>query len=76
MSRVYGAVVAPDEQVQDDYRYSLRQLDVFSDQIRDELRLLPGVARADQYGVVEEAIFVETDIGTWMPAGSDRTRES
>ncbi len=54
-----------DDAVSDEYRYSLRQLDIISDQIRDELRLLPGVARAEQYGVVNEAIFVETDMGTW-----------
>lgn len=46
-------------------RYTLRELDIISEKIKDELRLLPGVAKAEQYGVVEEAIYVETDMGTW-----------
>lgn len=54
-----------DDVIQDEYRYSLRQLDIISDKVRDELRLLPGVARSEQYGVVEEAIYIQTDMGTW-----------
>ena len=45
--------------------YSLRELDVISERIKDELRLLDGVAKSEQYGVVEEAIYTETDSGTW-----------
>jgi len=45
--------------------YSLRELDVISEQIKDSLRLVDGVAKAEQYGVVEEAIYAETDAGTW-----------
>jgi multidrug efflux pump len=45
--------------------YSLRQLDMISERIKDELRLLDGVAKSEQYGVVEEAIYAETDAGTW-----------
>ncbi|EAQ80529.1 efflux RND transporter permease subunit [Blastopirellula marina] len=47
------------------YAYSPRDLDLFSEQIRDELRLLPGVAKVDRFGVLEEAIYIETDAGTW-----------
>ena len=54
-----------DDEIKDANRYSLRELDIISEKIKDELRLLPGVARVEQYGVVEEAIYVETDIGTW-----------
>ena len=62
---VYQTPREGDEVIKEEYRYSLRQLDIISEQIRDELRLLPGVARSEQYGVVEEAIYVETDMGTW-----------
>ena len=62
---VYQTPRPGDDAIREEYRYSLRQLDIISDQIRDELRLLPGVARSEQYGVVNEAIFVETDMGTW-----------
>ena len=41
------------------------KLDVISEQLKDALRLLPGVAKSEQYGVIEEAIYVETDLGTW-----------
>ena len=56
---------AGDSEIKPENRYTLRELDIISDQIRDELRLLPGVARSDQYGVVDEAIYIETDMGTW-----------
>lgn len=46
-------------------QYTLRDLDVISERIADTLKLLPGVARSDQYGVREEAIYIETDPGTW-----------
>ena len=51
--------------IQDKHRYSLRELDIISEQIKDELRLVDGVAKSEQYGVVDEAIFVQTDLGTW-----------
>ena len=37
--------------------------------MKDELRLLDGVAKAEKYGVVDEAIYVETDMGTWSQLG-------
>jgi len=45
--------------------YTLRELDILSEKVKDELRLLPAVGKAEQYGVVEEAIYVETDMGAW-----------
>ncbi len=47
------------------YAYSERELDIFSEQIRDALRLLPGVAKVERHGVREEAIYVETDERNW-----------
>ena len=47
------------------HAYSPRQLEVYADRVRDELRLLPGVAKVTKYGVNEEAIYIETDLGTW-----------
>ncbi|OYP34924.1 efflux RND transporter permease subunit [Rhodopirellula sp. MGV] len=46
-------------------RYSLRQLERFAEDIQDDLRLLPGIAKVDMFGVREEAIFIETDLGNW-----------
>ena len=45
--------------------YSNRDLDLFSEQVRDALRLLDGVAKVQRFGVREEAIYLETDAGTW-----------
>ena len=47
------------------YAYSDRELDIYSEQIRDALRLLPGVAKVERHGVKEEAIYVETDERNW-----------
>lgn len=52
---------AVDERV----RYSPRELELFADTIRDSARLLPGVAAVTKYGVNDEAIYIETDLGTW-----------
>lgn len=47
------------------FAYSDRELDVYSERIRDALRLLPGVAKVERHGVREEAIYVETDERNW-----------
>jgi len=47
------------------YAYSDRELDVYSERIRDALRLLSGVAKVERHGVKEEAIYVETDEQNW-----------
>ncbi|QEG41037.1 efflux RND transporter permease subunit [Roseimaritima ulvae] len=51
------------------YAYSHRQIDDYSEQVRDALRLLPGVAKVERHGVRDEAIFIETDEGTWSQLG-------
>jgi multidrug efflux pump subunit AcrB len=62
---VYQTPLAGEDAIVPRNRYSLRQLDVISERIKDELRLLDGVAKSEQYGVVDEAIYCETDAGTW-----------
>ena len=62
---VYQRPLPGEQTIRPGRRYSLRQLDVISEKIKDALRLLPGVAKSEQYGVVEEAVYVETDLGTW-----------
>ncbi|MCO6455290.1 MAG: efflux RND transporter permease subunit [Pirellulaceae bacterium] len=51
--------------IRDERRYTFRELDLISEKLKDELRLLPGVAKAAQDGVRQEAIYVETDLDTW-----------
>ena len=55
--------------VREQDRYSLRELEVFADDVKDAIRLLPGVAKVDKYGVRDEAIFIETDLGIWSQLG-------
>lgn len=45
--------------------YTPRELEVFADRIKDAARLLPGVADVTLYGVQDEAIYIETDLGNW-----------
>jgi len=49
--------------------YSPRELELFSDRIRDALRVLPGVASIDKYGVQNEAIYLETGQANWSQLG-------
>ena len=51
--------------IRDADRYSRRQLEEYADDIADALRLLPGVAKIDKFGVQDEAIYIETDLGNW-----------
>ncbi len=53
------------ETVSERDRYTPRQLEQFAETIEDSLRLLPGVAKVEKFGVRSEAIFIETDVGNW-----------
>ncbi|MFT5091770.1 MAG: multidrug efflux pump subunit AcrB [Planctomycetaceae bacterium] len=65
LSAVYQTPLPGETEIQPRNEYTLRELDMISERIKDELRLLDGVAKSEQYGVVEEAIYAETDAGTW-----------
>ncbi|CAK8987720.1 Nodulation protein NolG [Durusdinium trenchii] len=57
------------EAIDPQHEYTHRELDVYSDRVRDALRLLPGVAKVERHGVRQEAIYIETDIGSWSVLG-------
>ena len=65
LSAIYQIPLDGKEEIDPRNEYTLRELDMISERIKDELRLLDGVAKSEQYGVVEEAIYAETDAGTW-----------
>jgi len=46
-------------------RYTPRELELMAKRVKDELKLLRAVGRVDLLGVQREAIYVETDAGTW-----------
>ncbi|UCC29391.1 MAG: efflux RND transporter permease subunit [Phycisphaerales bacterium] len=54
-----------DTEIRSENRYSARDLEIFSDILKDELKLLDGVAKVDIAGVLDEVIYLETDLGTW-----------
>ncbi len=45
--------------------YTPRQLEVIAERIKDRLALIPAIARAELYGALPEAIYLETDMGSW-----------
>jgi multidrug efflux pump subunit AcrB len=52
-------------EVREENRYSFRDLEIFADRVKNDLKLVPGVAKVDISGVRREAIYLETDLGTW-----------
>ncbi|MGE0375969.1 MAG: efflux RND transporter permease subunit [Planctomycetaceae bacterium] len=66
---VHQIPLSGEETVRPENRYSYRELDEISDGIRDALRLLPGVSKVERFGVIDEAIYIETDLATWSQIG-------
>lgn len=62
---IYQKPLEGQSEVDERVRYTPRELELFADTIRDSARLLPGVAAVTKYGVNDEAIYIETDLGTW-----------
>lgn len=62
---LYQTPLPGEDTIREERRYSPRALDVISERLRDELRLLDGVSKSEQYGVTEEAIYVETSLEEW-----------
>lgn len=57
--------LAGSSQIDPQHEYSHRELDIYSERVTDALRLLPGVAKVERFGVRQEAIYIETDVGSW-----------
>ncbi|WP_404307421.1 efflux RND transporter permease subunit [Neorhodopirellula lusitana] len=53
------------DEIRDADVYSPRQLEKFAERIEDDLRLVEGVAKVEKYGVRNEAIYIETNLGNW-----------
>ena len=70
---IYQTPLEGRDAVDEQHRYSPRRLEIYADQVRDALRLLPGVAKVEKYGVQDEAIYIETDLGTWSQLGLTTT---
>lgn len=62
---IYQTPLKGQTSVDERVRYSPRELEIFADRIKDSARLLPGVANVEIYGVQDEVIYIETDLGNW-----------
>ncbi|GJQ60724.1 MAG: efflux RND transporter permease subunit [Candidatus Scalindua sp. AMX11] len=62
---LYQIPLPGEDRVRDEDRYSYRELDIFSNRLKDEIKLLTGVAKVVRTGVQDEAIYIEADLGTW-----------
>ncbi len=51
------------------HRYDARQLEVFAEMVRDDLKLVDGVADAQLWGVQRETIYLESDPRSWSKLG-------
>jgi multidrug efflux pump subunit AcrB len=65
LAAVHQVPMPGEEHIRPEDRYSHRELDDFSDRLKDELKLLPGVAKVEREGVRQEVVYIETDLGTW-----------
>ena len=52
-------------------RYNLRDLEDFADILKDNIRLLDGVAKVEKQGIQQEAIYIETDLTAWAKTDLD-----
>ena len=62
---LYQVPLPGDDVIKPENRYTFRDLDIFSDRLKDEVKLLTGVAKVVRTGVQQEALYIETDLGTW-----------
>ena len=62
---IYQKPLEGQDTINPKYQYSPRQLEVYADKVRDALRLVEGTAEVQKYGINNEAIFIESDLGTW-----------
>ena len=62
---LYQTPLPGETAIQEGNRYTLRELDIFSDRLKDEIKLVPGVAKVVRTGVRREVIYIETDLGAW-----------
>ena len=62
---VHQEPVEGHDAIDEKFSYSQRELDNYSERIRDALLLLPGVANVERHGVREEAIYLETSDREW-----------
>jgi len=53
------------DKIREQDRYTPRELELFADSVKDAIRVLPGAARAQKYGVQNEAVFIQTGMGHW-----------
>ena len=66
---VFQEPLQGEDAVREANRYTPRDLEIFAERLRDELKLVDGVATARLSGVQREAIYIETDMANWSQLG-------
>ena len=62
---LYQVPLPGEDTIKPENCYTYRELDIFSERLKDEIKLLTGVAKVVRTGVRNEALYIETDLGTW-----------
>lgn len=62
---VYQTPLPDAQAIEPGREYTHRELDIYSERVRDALRLLPGVARAQRYAVRKEVINIQSTPENW-----------
>lgn len=62
---VYQKPLEGETEILESNRYTRRQLELVSEDIRDSLRLLDGVSKVNLFGNEQEAIYLETEMDNW-----------
>lgn len=68
---IYQKPLPGKDQIHPFHRYGPRQLEDYADILKDNFRVLPGVAKVEKQGVTREAIYVESGLAAWAKTDLD-----
>ena len=71
---VFQKPLPGEDHVQDANRYTPRDLDIFSQRLADDIKLITSVAKVARTGVQDEVIYLETDMGAWSRLAISTTK--
>ena len=65
LTAVHQVPMEGDDAIRPENLYTPREMEIFSRRIADNLKLISGIAKVERVGIQQEAIYIETDLGTW-----------
>lgn len=69
LTAVHQIPLEGEDGIREEDRYTPREMEVFSERLADDLKLVPGIAKVERVGIRQEAIYIESDLGTWTQLG-------